>query len=187
MSTGHRMEGLTGAFSFCFAVIRRAQLKSARMRRDSALVQRNTVMHVPLLGAPGEAEATDGRVHRRQQRIHSDIPRQLRSHRVGRAAPHSALHVWKRGMMPAWATGSIREASRRWCRPLSLAAWPPVMRYICRALPRVARYEWQIAGRRPRHRGGMLRGIATCLKSAEGFLEKVLVLEQDLLDSAATL
>ena len=33
----------------------------------------------------------------------------------------------------------------------------------------------------------MLRGIATCLKSAEGFLEKVLVLEQDLLDSAATL
>lgn len=91
------MEGLTGAFSFCFVVIRRAQLKSASMRRDFALVQRNTVMHVPLLGAPGEAEAADGRVHRRQQRINSDIPRQLRPHRVGRAAPHSALHVLKRG------------------------------------------------------------------------------------------
>ena len=35
------MEGLTGAFSFCFVVIRRAQLKSASMRRDLAFVQRD--------------------------------------------------------------------------------------------------------------------------------------------------
>jgi hypothetical protein len=36
-------------------------------------------------------------------------------------------------------------------------------------------------------RRDVARDLPTCLKSAEGFLEKVLVLEQDLLDSAATL